>query len=204
MQTQKIKELYQKKFAKHGHAPESLLWGSRGAAHQRFRQFWNEIDFSNKTVLDVGCGFGELSKFLDKKFINVNYTGIDIVPEFINQAKLLYPHDKFPNRQFLVKDYLSEPISEKYDIVIASGILNSQVPSNVQYRENAIKTLWDISGRVFAFNMLGGHPQPENKAKSNVWYADSFKILNYCATLTNKVVFKSNYHPKDFTIFVYK
>ena len=46
--TEKIKEEYQGKFSKHGVNPKSLLWGSKGAAHQRFRQMWAEIDFNGK------------------------------------------------------------------------------------------------------------------------------------------------------------
>lgn len=193
-----IKEFYQSKFRKHGVSPNSLLWKGKGAAHQRFRQFWKEIDFSNSSVLDVGCGFGELGKFLTKRYANVDYTGIDITPEFIREAKKLYP-----NLNFIEGDYLQTPLEQKYDIVVASGVLNSNVPNNMAYRKSAIKTLFEGSKKVTALNMLGGHPQPKSDIESNVWYADSLEILEYCLSLTRRVVFKSDYHPRDFTLFLY-
>jgi len=39
---------YKQKFKKFGVSPQALQWKSKGAAHQRFRQFWAEIDFDNK------------------------------------------------------------------------------------------------------------------------------------------------------------
>ena len=52
--------------------------------------------------------------------------------------------------------------------------------------------------------MLGAHPQPANEKDSNVWYADSLEILEYCMTLTHRVILRANYHSKDFTILMYK
>lgn len=190
--------LYQDKFKKFGVDPKSLLWKSRGAAHQRFRQFWAEIDFNDKKVLDIGCGFGEFGKFLFKRYKNVEYTGIDVVPEFIENAK-----KEVPEGEFYVEDFNN--FNGQYDVVIASGVLNSNKGSrNLEYRKNSIKRMFELTDDVFAFNMLGGHPIPTNKEDSNVWYSDSLEILDYCTSLTHRVVLKANYHPRDFTILMYK
>lgn len=197
--TNEVKKFYQKKFDKYGDDPKSLLWGSRGAAHQRFRQFWAEIDFNGKNVLDVGCGFGELGKFLDKRYSRVRYTGVDIVPEFIETGK-----KKYSNLNLKVADYLKDKINGRYDVVIASGILNSNMESNMEFRKNAIKKLFSLTDNVLAFNMLGSFPQPRNSKDSNVWYSDSMEILKYCLSLTRRVILRAHYNPKDFTIFMYK
>lgn len=190
---------YQKNFKKYGVDPKSLSWGSRGAAHQRFRQMWAEIDFNNKSVLDVGCGFGEMAKFLHKRYEGVKYTGVDIVPEFIEQARADHPYYDFE-----VRDFFSDPGEEKYDVVMASGTLNSQLgEQNMEFRKMAIKTMFAHAKKVCVFNMLGGHPQPETPEGSNVWYADSLEVLEYCMSLTRRVILRANYHPTDFTILMY-
>jgi len=196
--SQKIKKSYQQRFRKYGVNPQSLAWKERGAAHQRFRQFWAEIDFNNKSVLDIGCGFGEFGYFLSKRYKGVDYLGIDIVPEFIEEAKKKYPH-----LSFKVSDFLKDNPGS-FDVVIASGVLNSNVEDNLEYREKAISRMFSFTKKVLAFNMLGAHPQPENNPKANVWYADSLEILGFCMTLTRRVIFRANYHPKDFTIFMYR
>jgi trans-aconitate methyltransferase len=196
--SQKIKKTYQEKYKKFGFDPRSLAWHERGAAHQRFRQFWAEIDFNNKSVLDVGCGFGEMAKFLLKRYEGITYTGVDIVPEFIEVAKKTYPEARFETR-----DYFKNPINEKFDVILASGVLNSNVENNRKWRKENIKVMFDHTKSVLAFNMLGTHPQPKNGKESNVWYADSLEVLEYCMSLTRRVILRANYHPTDFTIFMY-
>ena len=187
------------KYKKHGVAPQALLWKQKGAAHQRFRQMWAEIDFNGKSVLDVGCGFGEMAKFLKKRYEGVKYTGVDIVPEFIEEAK-----KNFPEFHFFVADYFNKPMEEKFDVVLASGTINSNVENNMEYRKRAIEVMFEHAKKVLVFNMLGAHPQPKNdKKESNVWYADSLEILKYCMSLTRRVVLRANYHPTDFTILMY-
>jgi SAM-dependent methyltransferase len=194
----KVKQHFQENYERHGVAPEALSWKGKGAAHQRFRQIWAEIDFNDKSVLDIGCGFGEMGRFLAKRYENVDYLGIDIVPEFIEEAK-----KQNPNLKFEVKDVFSDEIEQKYDVVIASGVLNSNVGDNMKYRKRGIKRMYKLAKKVFVFNMLGGHPQPENKSDSNVWYADSLEILEYCLSLTRRVLLRHHYNPRDFTIFMY-
>lgn len=193
-----IKIFYQKRFKRYGVDPKSLSWHERGAAHQRFRQFWAEIDFNNKSVLDVGCGFGEMAKFLKKRYEGVNYTGVDIVPEFVSEASLQYPYYRF-----LEMDYFSSPLKEKFDIILASGVLNSNVDDNMGYRKKAIKVMFEHTKKVLAFNMLGAHPQPKNNSESNVWYTDSLQVLDYSMSLSRRVILRANYHPTDFTILMY-
>ena len=194
--------IYKQKFKEFGVSPLSLQWKSKGAAHQRFRQFWAEIDFDNKSVLDVGCGFGELGKFLTKRYKNVIYKGVDIMPEFIENGKKIYPSLKLE-----VVDYFNHPKGEMYDTIICSGALNSNFKTEKEnrfFRENAIKTMFDHTTNVLAFNMLGSHPALKNNKENNIYYSDSLEILKYCMTLTRRVILRQNYHPTDFTIFMYK
>ena len=196
-----IKQQYQEKFEKYGVDPRSLFWKGKGAAHQRFRQMWAEIDFNNKSVLDIGCGFGEMAKFLGKRYENVHYTGVDIVPEFVNTAREAFPHYKF-----YALDYFENPLEEKFDVVMASGTLNSNFGSeedNMDFRKKAIRVMFEHANKVAVFNMLGAHPQLENETDSNVWYADSLEILDYCLSLTRRVLLRHHYHPTDFTVFLY-
>lgn len=196
--SEKIRKDYQKNFEKHGVDPGSLQWHQKGAAHQRFRQMWAEIDFNSKSVLDVGCGFGEMAKFLKKRYEGVAYTGVEIVPEFIKVAKKHHPEYRFE-----VRDYFEDPMPQKFDVVMASGVLNSNVENNMGYRKKAIKIMFEHAKKVCVFNMLGGHPQSETEEGSNVWYADSMDVLKYCLGITRRVILRHHYHPTDFTIFMY-
>lgn len=62
--------------------------------------WWSIVDEKQKSfisrfikgkVLDIGCGYGRAIKLLG----NVDYTGIDIAPVFLDKAREDYPDHKF-------------------------------------------------------------------------------------------------------------
>lgn len=63
-------------------------------------------------VLDVGCGYGRLSEWFG------DYTGIDFSPEFISEAKRIYP-----GKNFIVGDIKQMPYGDKeFDWAICVSI----------------------------------------------------------------------------------
>jgi trans-aconitate methyltransferase len=47
-------------------------------------------DLSGCTLLDIGCGYGDLKRYLNQIYSNFTYIGIDQMPEFISEAKNRY------------------------------------------------------------------------------------------------------------------
>lgn len=197
--TQNRKKSYQKSYKKYGISPKALKWHSKKAARQRYEQIVANIDFNNKSILDVGCGFGNIIPYIADKTDSLNYTGIDLVPEFIKEARKIYPENKF-----LVGDFFKQPLEKKFDIIICCGALNGNHKNNLSYRKKAIKTMFDQTKKCLVFNMAGRHPKPRTARQSNVWFADSKQIFNYCDTLCEKVLLKDDYHSNDFTIVMFK
>jgi SAM-dependent methyltransferase len=189
---------YQEKFVKSKGGVRSLQWNSYLSAASRYVNLVADIDFSKKSVLDIGCGFGDIIPMIASKTLDFKYTGIDIVPEFIREGKKRYPEGKF-----LLGDYFSEPLDKMFDIVLCCGALNSKYKNAVSYRKKAIKRMFDHSKFATVFNMAGGTNVP-NKKESKIYYADSLEILKYCMTLTPKVVFRQQYHYRDFSIVMFK
>ena len=193
------KKSYQKSYKKYGIDPKALKWHSEKAAKQRYEQIVADIDFNNKSILDVGCGFGDIVPYIVKKTGIITYTGIDLVPEFVKEAKKI--HSK---HTFLVGDYFKQPLEKKFDIVVCCGALNGNYKDNLGFRKNAIKTMYNHTKERLVFNMAGKHPIPKTALHSNVWFADSKQIYNYCETLCEKVLLKDDYHSNDFTITMFK
>lgn len=190
---------YQKGYKKFGVDPRSLKWHTKKAAKQRYAQIIADVDYSNKNILDVGCGFGDILTHIAKKSEEFTYTGVDLVPEFIEEAKKINP-----KQTFLVRDYFNNPLEKKFDIIICSGALNSNVKDNLAFRKDAIKTMYEHTKEIVVFNMAGKYPCTKTSSKSNVWFADPLEILEYCMILTPKVILRNNYHTRDFTILMFK
>lgn len=84
------------------------------------RHFLPEVLARVRTVLDVGCAAGGFSQVMRALNPAVEYTGLDVVPEFVALAASRYPESRF-----VVGDgiqYSTPPNS--YDLAHSTGILH--------------------------------------------------------------------------------
>ena len=98
---------------------EIVGWGSKNSQEMRFKILEEILKKHNcKTVLDIGCGRGDLISYLKKKKISIKYTGLDINNKFIDIAKKLNPKNNFIFADFLKKDL------PNFDVIFISGLFN--------------------------------------------------------------------------------
>jgi SAM-dependent methyltransferase len=90
------------------------------------------ISFS--TVLEVGCGFGRITKILLSAFPEITkYVAVDLSPEQIENAKnYIMDADKGELVRFVVSDIQSLEMDSKYDLVIAPEVLLHILPSEIK------------------------------------------------------------------------
>lgn len=193
--------IYKKKFQKYGSGVKALRWSSYQSSVNRYRELVSDIDFSNSSLLDVGCGFGGIIPYINAKSSNFDYTGIDLLDEFITESKKRYPDYEFIQGDWVT--YLDES-KKDFDYILCCGALNSKVKNVEEYRKQGILKMFKNSKKACLFNMAGHYPQPRNDSpKSTIYYADAFSILEYCFTLTDKLIFRHHYNKKDFTIILF-
>ena len=186
-------ESYLRRFRKYGVDPRSLKWQSGKAAEQRYKEIVSLLNLEGKDILDVGCGFGGIIPFIASLVNKFSYTGIDLVGEFIDEAKRIYPE-----HTFIKGDYFAKPLKKKFDIIIANGSLNSNVPHNLAFRKKAIMTMFANAKEAVVFNMAGGYPQPKTALGSNVWFADGREIEKFCKGLSPNLTFINHPGRREF------
>ncbi|MEA2017618.1 MAG: hypothetical protein U9N59_04145, partial [Campylobacterota bacterium] len=54
---------YSDRYKKFGHSPKSLGW-DKGKQNLRYHILFEEFDLENKSILDIGCGFGDANKLI--------------------------------------------------------------------------------------------------------------------------------------------
>jgi SAM-dependent methyltransferase len=191
---------YRKSLAKYGESPRALKWTSYASAARHYREFVRGLELQGKSVLDAGCGMGDLLPYIYAEAGDFDYLGIDITPEFIDIAQKRYaPHT------FQVGDVFDGSIKpESFEVVLASGVMNHNESDWMTKRQQMIEQLFTIAREVLVFNMAGSVGPKPAKQPSNVAYADALKVLQFCASLTPRLIFKTHYHPKDFTITMFK
>lgn len=148
---EKIKNHYYPRLEKFRETHKILDWESREAQFARFEVLTRHVSLDGKSVLDAGCGCGDLFSMLKEKGIKVSYTGVDILPAMIEKAQSL--HDE---GQFLCGDLFGEePVcTEKFDVVFTSGIFNLNLGNNAAFFDAALPVLHKLAGETLVINLL--------------------------------------------------
>lgn len=174
---------------------DALGWRSPDSQRLRFDALCRIGDLGGSKVLDLGCGYGDLKPFLDQRFTDVAYLGIDHMPEFIDEARRRHGH--LPRTGFVQADMLNA-VFPKVDYIVASGAMSYR-SSNALYPYNLIRQMWEAAERGIAFNLLD----------ANVFQADYVlcgqdprEILDFCQTLDPATELVTGYVPDDFTILM--
>ncbi len=100
---------------------------------------------SNQRVLDIGCGPGDILKFLPK----VDYVGVDVDQKYIATAKKDYPE-----HTFLCTDVSSIDLESygAFDYVIATGVLHHLDDEEVLALFQLAKKVLKKTGKLVTFD----------------------------------------------------
>lgn len=162
----------------------------------RFRELVRDVPVAGKTIMDAGCGMGDLLPYLYAKADDFKYLGYDKSEEFINEAKRRYEGHDFR---------IGDPFNDRlglFDVVLCSGVMNGNVPNWLSKRKKMISNLWDQTGEILSFNMAGGIRPMQHD--SLIAYADAQNIYEYCKEFTPRVILRTNYLKNDFTVVMFK
>lgn len=101
MQNNKIELLgevasyYSEKLMQYGETPQGVDWNGEEGQILRFEQLCKIIATPEPFSLnDIGCGYGALLDFLEKKYQAFSYVGIDVSEKMIQAAKQRYQSHK--------------------------------------------------------------------------------------------------------------
>lgn len=197
-----IIDAYRESFLMHGDTPEGVKWSSDGQLW-RFKKLIEIIPIQmmmNRRLkfLEIGSGLGHFYEFLLSNGYDCEYTGVDIVPEFVNVAS-----KKHRLANFICCDILEETLIEKYDFVFLSGIFNA--PRSDKLSEvmlNIINKAYSYSTYGMAFNFTSSYVNFQSPSMN---YYDPCIVMRYIVEkLTPKVVLYHHYQNCDVCIHAYR
>ena len=145
------------------------------------------------TVIDAGCGFGDLYKIL---YLDYNYIGIDENSEVLEVAMKKYPFADFHRSE------LSTVKFPESDWVVFSGVFTAMWD-----KELIIPTLKNAfeSARIgVIFNMLDEVIADSDSSKTSNHF-NAFEVLNNIHTgISRNLIYRHDYLYHDFTIGIMK
>jgi SAM-dependent methyltransferase len=201
---EKVSSYYTKKVLQFGTTPAGVDWNSYDSQELRFEQLLKIIKNPSEhfSILDYGCGYGSMYKFMQQRYKDFEYLGYDISDEMIKTASEMY----LPTNKLQWKTILLE--QDKKDYVIASGIMNvKQETSSEVWEGFVIDTLHKLdkhSTKGFAFNVLTKYSD-RGYMNDNLYYADPTYLFDFCKrNLSDNVTLLHDYALPEFTILVTK
>ncbi len=194
-----IRDMYDQLSLTYGDSPSALGWYSRFTQIQRFWALTYSIHWDGQSVLDIGCGQGDLVGLMSQQGYKSTYTGIDLSSEMIRIAK-----KKYPQARFVIGDGLDFSCQERADIVLSSGILSHKWDDPEAYVKMAIQSMLDKSNDIVAFNVLSAKiPETEKDTHAFTYYSPP-DILSWALDFSKNVEVRHHYLPNDMTVVLYK
>jgi SAM-dependent methyltransferase len=192
------RDRYESRLAQHGYSPESLGWGKNGRQDKRFAVFSEVIlQSDNASVLDVGCGFGDLYMFLKNQNWGGKYTGIDIVGKLLEVGR-----DIFPGAN-LIEGNLSKLDISNHDYVVESGIFNAalEFEENDQHIEDTLKVMYSKANIAVIADFMSTYVDFQ---KEGAWHSDPAKIIDIARKISKRFILRYDYMPFEFTLIIFK
>jgi SAM-dependent methyltransferase len=193
---QAIIQRYNENLKKYGYSPKTLEW-SKNRQPIRFKALSEIGDLDTCSILDVGCGFGDLYGFSIKRgFKNMKYTGYDINENLIKIAREVYP-----DAHFEVKEVEKDKTNKKFDWVFSCGIFNNKISDNASFIRNMLKRMFELCNKGVAADFMSTYVDFKNE---RAYYANPEEVFEFCKTLSRRVLLRHDYMPFEFCVYIYK
>jgi cyclopropane fatty-acyl-phospholipid synthase-like methyltransferase len=174
---------YTARLREKGEGPEGMDWRDRASQHLRFERLVAHLDpRRGDSVLDVGCGSGELLAFCRARGWQPEYLGIDVSEEMVAAC----------NRRFGADSAATTTLAEltrqgrHFDFVVASGTFNvRQSTPEEEWRRffhRSVAEMFVLARWAAAFNVMSSRV---DYRYDHLYYADVdevAKLSDACGT----------------------
>lgn len=193
-----VRERYSDRYRAHGYSPMTLGWGKNGRQEIRFQHLLEIGRLSDRSILDVGCGFGDLYGFLRERGWKGDYLGVDLVPDLIEEATRQYP-----DATFRVCDFEKHAFDRQYDIVIASGIFNFRLQGDDNYGHifRMLSKMYAVSSVGVAVDFMSNWVDFQHPV---AFHTDPAALVDIVKGISRRFVIRQDYMPYEFALYLYR
>lgn len=198
-----VRKYYEAKLRDHGATPLGVDWNGETSQRIRFNELSKVVVEADNEVIsldDYGCGYGAyLHYLLELGFRRLDYLGLDISADMVNEARRLHAQGAFE---------VGSTSSRVADYAVASGIFNvaldQERTSWEQYIMDTLDAMHSATRRGFAFNCLTSYSDVEYR-RPHLYYGDPGFFFDHCKRrYSRKVALLHDYPLYEFTIIVRK
>lgn len=193
--------LYDEAYAKGDDRITRVKGGELYRQYYRFSEIVNFLDGITSepfSILDIGCGNGELLHYLNYRGFSGQYTGVDINESLLVEAKEQFPSSQFQNVSLLNSNILSDETIMLHDYVVLSGVFNIDISQDDNFHKSIIKRMFSLSRRKVVFNAASSHVNYQHPA---MYHIDPSKLIDWVAReVTKKFELRHHFLPYNYTV----
>lgn len=193
-----IVERYNERASQFGHGPAAL-----GEPKQRQAFYYSRMlprsEFQvADSILDIGCGYGDLNIYLRSGGWQGRYCGVDINPELIAEGRR-----RDPEVDLRVHDIQQATLGENFDWCFACHVITSQTEkiAYLDHLRSMLEGMWCHANKGIFFNLLSPLADYTNPIHARPPFADVISIIT---GLTNRFSLHHDYMPFEYSICAYK
>lgn len=199
-----VNEKFRDAFQKYGYSPKSLLWKT-DRQYIRFYELLKHFEITpTSSILDVGCGFGDLHKFCAEHLgVSPKYTGIDYCSDFIETVS----REQREKCTFVEGNFLTATGLPSHDFCVTSGIFNGfnyddySGDTDDEFFRGIVEKMFSLCTVGISFNFV--IDKVDFKKKGMTYYSPA-RVLDFCYTLSRNIVFDNTCMPFEATVTVFK
>jgi SAM-dependent methyltransferase len=197
MSTPSYLEPYLRASERHKGGFGSLLWASPKTQAARFAALTRCCDFSNRSILDAGCGRADFLDYLDRVGISpARYIGLEAMESTAAFAR----QKRQPNARIVLGDFVRDPwvLDQRTDIIVFCGSLNT-LSGDEFYA--TLRMAWRFAGLALVFNFLNSQKLAQS---SHLYWRETHDVLQFTGRLTHQIVVDDEYIEGDCTMVLRK
>lgn len=196
MATEQVAELYRQAFAEHGRSVNAIFI-PKGRQQERFEAITRHFE-DGFSILDFGCGLGDLRTYLATRFNRFDYTGADIMEGFVESNCETHPQGSFIH----IRDFAD--IETAFDHVVICGTFNidyfGDEIRHARYVKDALAHLWNKTKRSLSVDFM--HTEVDFRAP-RAYHQDIAEIEKFAhAEFGERVIIDRSYLPYEFALTV--
>lgn len=176
--------------------PRACDYGRPETQARKFDVLTQVAPLDGKSVLEVGCGFADLARFIQNRGNNITYTGIDLSPRMVAEAQRLAPDASIRRANVLDLDGEAE-----FDLVFAVGVFYLLGDDAEEIGARIIERMYRLAREAVAFSTLSSLAPDQEEGE---FYWGPAELVRVCSNITSRFVLRHEYHPRDMTVFLYK
>ncbi len=192
----RIATYYDRLVDQYGHDPRACDASSKTSLTVRYQTLGEVTNLSGKSILEVGCGFGDLGAYLMQTYERVRYSGVDISSRMIEEGQRAHP-----GLHLSRTNVLDMAPQQQFDVVLAQGIFYLLGYNAEAKMHRLIEKMFSLATEAVAFTTISAWASQKGDRE---FYADPVKLLGWCRQLTPCLVLRHDYHEADFTMYLYK